>query len=407
MVYKFLQKYKFVTILFLLLFSVSIVLIYRHYNRSFAKPFRYIPRKEKIPLLSIYDSIKKNQTFSLWAAGCPHSMIDLKNGRLGIAESILQSEKGDSLGAPPFHWDAMVILGDYGTHINWVDDFEGRLIEEQLHVGRLHHREQIYSLMGNHDAGGEGKGTSTNWFHTWIDPLGEHSTFSGVDSSKRPFKTSGTFMHYSFEVGNILFLMLSDRNDLHFPIGKRKDSNLGFPAGAITLETFNWWKEQIELNPDKIIVTCAHHMLKNTTIASGEYEGLKYKYHFPNSPHDKKGSSYLYFIGKDTNSNAVEDYLEAHPGAVDLWLGAHTHINPADTIDTKTYCEKKHGTFFINCAILGARGSIPPTSRILDFKLHTNEVTLQCYYHNDIFYKRGIAPSLTKSLLLDKKFNLE
>jgi hypothetical protein len=49
----------------------------------------------------------------------------------------------------------------------------------------------------------------------------------------------------------------------------RNDAQMGgFPAGAVTRETVDWWKEQVLANQDKIIVTAHHHVLRNTTTRS-------------------------------------------------------------------------------------------------------------------------------------------
>lgn len=68
------------------------------------------------------------------------------------------------------------------------------------------------------------------------------------------------------ESGNLLFLMMSDRNDGGTPIGRGRRG--GYPAGAVSMETFQWWKQMVEQNQGKIIVTCHHHVLKDTTVAS-------------------------------------------------------------------------------------------------------------------------------------------
>jgi len=47
----------------------------------------------------------------------------------------------------------------------------------------------------------------------WIDPTGEHTAFSGVDAGRRPYPIEGTWERYSFRVGNMLFLMMSDINE--------------------------------------------------------------------------------------------------------------------------------------------------------------------------------------------------
>ena len=42
--------------------------------------------------------------------------------------------------------------------------------------------------------------------------------------------------------------MLADRNDLPKPIGRGEGKRGGYPAGAISEETFSWWKKKIKEN---------------------------------------------------------------------------------------------------------------------------------------------------------------
>src|SRR5262249_28584120 len=83
---------------------------------------------------------------------------------------------------------------------------------------------------------------------------------------------------------------------------------------------------------DEIIITGAHHMLRETTVGSGDYEGVSRnpdgtfrsgKYHGPDGA--PEGASYLYFLGDQPKAQAFENYLAAHPRAIDLWVGGHTH----------------------------------------------------------------------------------
>src|SRR5262249_58184971 len=84
----------------------------------------------------------------------------------------------------------------------------------------------------------------------------------------------GTWERYTFKVGNIRFLMMGDRNDLPYPVGRRASGGAS-PAGAVTPETFAWWMSQVEsAGKDEIIITGAHHMLRQTTLASGDYDGV-------------------------------------------------------------------------------------------------------------------------------------
>jgi hypothetical protein len=80
-------------------------------------------------------------------------------------------------------------------------------------------------------------------FRKWIDPTGENPQYSGVDNSKRPYPRNGTWERYSFQVGNILFLMMGDRNDSGPPAGREERG--GYPAGAVSRETFEWWKNRM------------------------------------------------------------------------------------------------------------------------------------------------------------------
>jgi hypothetical protein len=106
------------------------------------------------------------------------------------------------------------------------------------------------------------------WFRKWCDPVGEHTETSGVDPNKRPYPIDGTWERYTFKVGNIRFLMMGDRNDLLYPVGRRASGGAS-PAGAVTPETFAWWKSHVErAGKDEIIITGAHHMLRETTVGS-------------------------------------------------------------------------------------------------------------------------------------------
>src|SRR5262249_21796121 len=81
------------------------------------------------------------------------------------------------------------------------------------------------------------EGKETNWwFRKWCDPVGEHTETSGVDPNKRPYPIDGTWERYTFKVGNIRFLMMGDRNDLPYPVGRRASGGAS-PAGAVTPET--------------------------------------------------------------------------------------------------------------------------------------------------------------------------
>lgn len=350
--------------------------------------------------------------FHLWACGDSHVGTDIKKGRESLAKAIRQSEFGDEkLGAPSFDWDIAVHVGDLAGGQGAPDDKEGREVVKQYGELKKHRREDVYDLAGNHDASGPDEETQW-WFKKWVDPTGENTATSGVDPKKRRYPVTGTWERYSFRVGNLLFLIMSDRNDGGPPRGRAEVG--GYPAGAVTSDTFEWWKQQVESNRDSIIVCAHHHMLRETTVASGPWEGFKKKgdswtshYHgyFPQG--GPKGASYLYWLDDTPDSTPFENYLAANPGAVDLWLGGHTHTNPDDTFGGRSHIETKWGVNFINCAALSryhAAKTTLPMSRLLSFTPASSDLDVKCYLHTDQHAPAGFYDQAMRRLKLSKPF---
>ena len=341
--------------------------------------------------------LKPKRHFRLWASGCCHVGTDLRRaGRESLADAIRQSESGGKEGGPSFDWGIAVHLGDFSGTQTGPDDAEGREVVRQFGALEKHRREDFYCLVGNHDASGPGE-PSQWWFRKWIDPTGENTRYSGVDPEHRRYAVEGTWERYSFRVGNVLFLMMGDRNDLDPPVG-RGDWG-GYPAGAVTGETFAWWRSMVEANQDCIILSAHHHMLRETTVASGPWEGFvkdghgKWKGHyhgyFPGGA--PKGASYLYFVDSRPDARAFEGYLAGHRAAIDLWLGGHTHTNPDDRCGGRSHVERKWGVNFVNVAALSLRhGHMNvPMSRLLTFTPGSRAVQVQCYLHTSDYAAQG------------------
>ena len=342
--------------------------------------------------------------FRLWAAGCAHCMTDLAHGRESLAEAIRQTEHGGDEGGPAFEWDIMVHLGDLVGRQGTPDDEEGEEVLRQFLASEEHPREHFYNLLGNHDASGPNEPTQW-WFRKWIDPIGERSSISKVHNDQRPFPVTGTWERYSFQVGNILFLMMGDRNDGGPPAGRRNRG--GYPAGKVTLQTFEWWRELVEANQDKIIISCHHHMLKDTTVASGEWEGVVGRYHGRFDDGAPIGASYLHFVGDEPDAQKFERYLEEHPGAIDLWLGGHTHARPDDGYGGKTHVERKWDVTFINVAALTkyhVMNKAVPMSRLLTFELGSKSLTVKCYLHTSDYAAQGWYPEAARDVALRHEF---
>ncbi len=353
--------------------------------------------------------------FRLWAIGDPHIETDLKHGRESLADAIRQSEQGGKDGAPPFDWDIAINVGDFSGNQGPPEDDEGRELVRQFAALTKHRREDFYDIAGNHDASGQGMPTMA-WFRKWVDPLGENTAHSGVDPKRRRHPITGTWERYEFRIGNLLFLMMSDRNDLPVPVGRGKRG--GYPAGAVTGETVAWWQQRVEANRDAIIISAHHHMLRETTVGSGDFEGGnlnaegKYisRYHgYQKDGGSPEGSSYLYYVDDKPKAMAFERYLEAHPGAIDLWFGGHTHTNPDDDFHGRTHIERKWGATFINCCAL-TRFHVAersrPMSRLLTFTEGSADVRVQCYLHTDTHAPQGWYPKAERTIKIGKPFRM-
>jgi len=344
-------------------------------------------------------------TFRIWATSCAHVPADIRRGRESLAKVIRQSE-GREEGAPAFAWDIMIDAGDLSAHQKPPGDRDGMELIRQYRALTKHRREQIYNVPGNHDAPYYDHGPGS-WFAKWGDPLGQHTEFSGVDPMRRPFPVEGSWERYRFEAGNILFLMLADRNDAPEPVGRghSKDGKSGgYPAGAVTRETFEWWKKQVIDNQDKIIVTMHHHVLRDTTTASGFGEGNP-TYH--GSSGGPEGSSYLYYlIEKDDpddfqftkDAHVFEDFLDQFEkengrGAIDFWVGGHTHVKgPDDDFGEKTITETKWGVTFLQAAALTVHhGGSHPLSRLVTLIDGSDEALVETYLHEKNYKKEPVG----------------
>lgn len=351
----------------------------------------------------------------MWAFGDAHVGTDLLARRESLATAIAQSERGDGRGAPRFDWDLAIDVGDMSGARGIPTDDEGAEVVRQLGVLRDHPREAIYSVSGNHDRNAPTE-PAGRWWRRWVDPCGEHPACSGVDPSRRPYPIDGTWQRYTFRVGNLVFLMMSDVNE---PTQRRgRGSFGGNPGGVITGETFAWWKDQLARNRDAIVVSVHHYVLRETTVASGPWEGfdrgsdgaLRAKYHgyFPEST--PEGASYLYWVASVPGSTAVQDHLDAHPGAVDLWLGGHTHTHVEDRCGGRSHVETRYGgTHFLNVCALTKYHNQPhnrttPMSRLLTFTPGEAQVRVRCYLHTDDHAPRGWYEPAERVLPLTKPF---
>lgn len=356
---------------------------------------------------------RDSKSLSVWCFGDAHVATDLARGRESLADALRDSESGRPGGGPAFPWDIALDVGDMTGAQGLPQDDEGREVVRKFSALRLHPREAVYSVCGNHDRSGLGEPPAL-WWRKWIDPLGENTALSGVDPRRRPYPVEGTWERYSFRVGNLLFLMMSDINEPSQKVGRGTLG--GNPGGVVSGETFRWWRQQVESNPDCVKICVHHYVLKDTTVASGEWEGMKKDaqgnwrshYHGYKPQGAPAGASYLYFVDSVPDAQAFEKYLAAHPGAVDLWIGGHTHAHPDDRFGGKSHVETKWGVHFINAAGLTRHHGVTsvPQSRLLTFSHGSDSLRVQCYMHSAEFLPHGWYPRDERLLKLTRPVQL-
>jgi len=217
-------------------------------------------------------------------------------------------------------------------------------------------------------------------------------------------------------VGNLLFLMMSDINEPSQKVGRGTLG--GNPGGVVSGDTFRWWEKQVEENRSSIIISAHHYVLKNTTVASGDWEGMRrgkdgswqswYHGYYPRGT--PQGASYLYWVGSQPDSGAFEGVLAAAPSSVAIWLGAHTHTTPDDTYGGRSHIETRWGTTFINVAELTRHHGTPenqvPRSWLLTFTDGSDEVVARCYLHGNEYAPQGWYDKVIRVIKLTRPFTM-
>ncbi|MFQ5788470.1 MAG: metallophosphoesterase family protein [Thermodesulfobacteriota bacterium] len=145
-----------------------------------------------------------------------------------------------------------------------------------------------------------------SYIKDWNEIAGNHDLKTDLGKLYRE-KIKENF-NYSVSRGNILFIFMSDEVR-------------GKPTG-ISDETFNWWKELVINNQDKIIVVMTH------------------------APLEGSGIPYSYLEDRQvTNSMRFTDVLKEYK--VDIWFSGHLHL-PHFLTNNIVQQEDYNGTIFIN-----------------------------------------------------------
>ncbi|MGI9533458.1 MAG: metallophosphoesterase family protein [Thermodesulfobacteriota bacterium] len=171
-------------------------------------------------------------------------------------------------------------------------------------------------------------------------------------------------VHYTVQKGNILFIFMSDS-------GTGAERPTGFSD-----ELFNWWKDIVINNQDKIIVVVTHPPLKGSDIL------------FTSTGHH-------YILNSERFISILARYN------VDLWLSGHLHIHQSAP---KTIVRQEHlkGTVFIHLSsiIPDLGGFKQSESRTLTFVCGSRNVLVRSRNHK----RKSFVPALDKVIELSKPF---
>ena len=96
-----------------------------------------------------------------------------------------------------------------------------------------------------------------------------------------------------------------------------------------------------------------------------------------------------------------------YPGAIDLWLGGHTHTNPDDRRGGRSHIATKWGVTFMNVSALARYHAAThgiPISRVLTFEEGSNTLNVRCYLHTSQHAPQGWHPSAERNVRLQIPF---
>ncbi len=189
-----------------------------------------------------------------------------------------------------------------------------------------------------------------SYIKEWYEIMGNHDL--NPDDGKLYRKKIREDFHYFIVRGNILFIFMSD---------EVKSS-----ATDISDVTFNWWRDLVVNNQDKIIVTVTHAPLEGSKI--------------PFSTLSRR---------QITDSKRFTDVLKNY--RVDIWLSAHLHV-PEWFPDNINRVKKYNGTVFINVAGIRteALGLKQSESRIITFVCGSDKVLVRSRNHTQEAYNNDL-----------------
>jgi len=199
-----------------------------------------------------------------------------------------------------------------------------------------------------------------SYIKDWNEIAGNHDLKNDLGKLYRE-KVNKNF-NYSVVRDNVLFIFMSDE--------------VKSKATEISDETFNWWKDLVINNQDKIIVVVTHAPLEGSGIPFSSLRARQ-------------------ILDSERFREVLKNYK------VDLWISGHLHLPHALT-NNLVKKAKLNGTIFLNIS------SIRPEffnlkkseSRVITFSCDSDEVLIQSRNHDD----KSFDDSLSYVFKLSKKF---
>ena len=190
----------------------------------------------------------------------------------------------------------------------------------------------------------------------WYQIAGNHDVRSGPIF----YKYFPQPQYYAVGYGNLLLLFLSDQST-----ASRTD---------ISDETFLWWKDMVENNSEKIIITVTHAQLKGSGL-TGSFLSSRVIH----------------------NSKRFEKVLQKEKVA--LWVSGHSHL-PQRLSGTVSVQKNLGGTCFVNVASISDELFLDSESRFFYFKDGSDVLWMRSRNHS----KRLFNTSLDIPIPLGRSF---
>lgn len=193
----------------------------------------------------------------------------------------------------------------------------------------------------------------------WHEIIGNHDYKTDKGNIFREKLRGGGDVNYTVEKGNILFIFMSNEDR-----GK---------ATVITDETFEWWKDLVIKNQDKIIVVVTHAPLQGSGIIFSAIDERQI-----------------------TDSKRFRMVLKQYK--VDMWLSGHLHV-PQEMMDTLVRKKDLNGTIFVEISSIrpDLGGVKEPESRVITFACGSDKVLIRSRNHEQHIFTPGLDDVFTLS----------